>query len=343
MKKKKTIKIVLISILAVVLAVVAVFAIFGEAIIATIGANRWSNQLEAVQNTPDADVLNYFATKSDFTYDMNDFKRQLKNANSVYSSEQSKGEDILASAQDIPEEYKAFFQDANNSIISYFEENFDVSVKEQLDGFEMKQADLQGIGKGAFAYDSDTGEGNTIYFEKKELESPLSEKTEYGKSSLLGVYIHETVHYLGFRDVKIDNADAIIEGFTQVMTIEIMKYMKLDVSSEERTYEANARLARQLMMANKDIVKNVVLNNDRNGAAVLFDELSKVLGKERTTDLFTLHHIINCYFLAPQFMTKGDVLNVAQYLTAEYCKNFELTDEQILEIHSNFVAPVSAI
>ena len=342
MKKKKVLKIVLISAVSLLVVAGIVFGVFMFTNIKN--AERWAKILEQIENTPDEDVLDYFNSESSFEYDMSDFKKNLDKANENQASLVSEAIEWMEDIREVPDDYMEIYKEANEGIAEFFYEEYGVSVEDKLAVYKVVQIDIPSqyeIG-GFYAYGDDV-DGKTIYINSDTFELPADDLTEDGIAGVLNTYIHETVHYLGFNSPNNEDLSLIMEGFTAALTIDILEYMGYDIpGGADTAYLLNQRMVRQLMMANEDIV-GLVVSSDGKGDTLLYEELCDVLGKEKASDYCEINIILDYYFTSPQFSGDEEMLYVGQYLTAEYCKSFDLTDEEILEIHKYFIAPVAEI
>ena len=344
MKKKRIIKGLLISIVAIVLSLSIVFVSFLA--VNNKRSEEWESYFAEINNTPDAEVIAYFASDSDFTYDMSPYAKDLK---AYYKSDaggiNAPFEKWIEESTDVPAEYIPAFEKAQSHMIAFFKEKYSVSVEEQLSVCKIKFVDIPETYPIGGFYSKDDGSfgakgkeiEKTVYLNSHNLEDTTFEQIFV--DVLVSTYFHETIHYLGFYGSS-DNVDeSLIEGFTEALTAEIMEYCGYDYMN---TYCGNVPFARQMLVVDKSIVKSVITDGD---AAVLTEKLNSVLGEENARDLCDAHNLINQNYRSSTEAYPGDMehLAIAQYLTAEYCKSFNPTDEQILEMYKNFFAPVSEI
>lgn len=343
MKKKRVIKGLLISIVAIVLclsiASVSTFVVTNKR------EAQWKSYLAEINNTPDAEVIAYFSTESDFTYDMSPYAKELK---SYYSSDaggmNAPFEKWIENSQELPAGYEPTFEKAKSQMIEFFNEKYSVSVEKQLSVCKIKFVDIPEtypIG-GFYAKDDeliglDADVEKTVYLNVHNFKNTTFE--QFFADVLVSTYFHETIHYLGFYGISDKVDESVIEGFTEALTAEIMEYCGY---SYENTYYGNVSFARQMLVVDKSIVKSVI--TDGNTSA-LTQKLNNALGEEKAKDLCDAHNLINKNYQASTYAYPGDMehLAIAQYLTAEYCKSFNPTDEQILEMHENFLVPVAEI
>ena len=342
MKKKKIIigifiAVAILLIVGIIVGVVIFNNVFNSGV-------ELYDRLAFVESTSDQEVLDYFANESNFVYDMSEFDKEYEEAVERNTDIDNESEEWIKTAVDVPEDYQKFYSGLNQNIIDFFNEKYGVSVADKIAIYEVKQMDIpskyDAIG-GGYYYDNN-GDGNVSYFNSNKYEIPLASLDEVEVKELADLYIHETIHYLGFYNPKEFRTDIIMEGFTQALTIDVLDYIGYEKIDLLETYELNVRLARQIMIVNNDIVKTILMSN-KNGDVLLFDELKSVLGEEKATDLCNMHITIESLYFEPNFTGDIEMLNIAQYLTAEYCRSFKPTDEQILEMHKYFIAPVSEI
>lgn len=343
MKKKRIIKGLLISIVAIVLSLSIVSVSFLA--VNNKRSEEWESYVAEINNTPDAEVIAYFATDSDFTYDMSPYAKDLK---AYYKSDaggiNAPFEKWIEESTEVPAEYLPEFEKAKEKMVAFFNEKYSVSVKEQLSVCKIKFVDIPEtypVG-GFYAKDDelvglDADVEKTVYLNVHNFKNTTFE--QFFSDVLVSTYFHETIHYLGFYGSSDKVDESVVEGFTEALTAEIIEYCGYDYIN---TYYGNVPFARQILVVDKSIVKSVITDGD---FAVLTQKLNNVLGEEKARDLCDVHNLINQNYKSSTDAYPGDMehLAIAQYLTAEYCKSFNPTDEQILEMHKNFFAPVDEI
>lgn len=285
----------------------------------------------------DEKVLEYFGEKPDdeFIYDLSDYSKKIEEVNKDILA---RNEDVLSAiknVEDIPEEYNDIISETNELIVDFFESTYSISVKERLSILEVKLCDLPDEIDGAYYSDFCDGKGiedyNTIYIKKGYINPDmLQEDEEIRKNnidSFVNIYVHETVHYLGINSDR--SLMYLIEGMTEALTEDILTYGGYEYENTSR-YVENKMLARQVMIADKKLVADIIASCPFTDEFLTqrIDSNSKLKISDKITDSFKL---------IMHYPQKRDYKTVAQYFVTEYCKNFELTDSEKLEIYKHFI------
>lgn len=329
-KPKKYLRVALTSILAILIAFISIFAIF------------FSGNLKMVSDEPlyesEQEVFNYFnsETYDDFLCNLDGYSEEIDSINKDLSQRDNSLIEDIQKAEEIPEKYKIIFDKANALIEDFFKEIYDLSVHEKLSKMQVKQVTFSNSQVPGLYYSVT----NTLYISKNLIVPELIGNDEECATNtfykLCSIYVHEAIHYLGIM-FENDSLIYLMEGLTECLNEDILVYGGLNYENET-LYIENKALARQLMIADKHFVIDLIsaesisdehLNNR-------IDSYSFPGMSLKINDAFKLlmHHPYNYEYKI-----------ISQHLIGEYCKNFvdELSEEEMLEIANNFIVPLNDI
>ena len=332
-KSKKKLLIILVSIVAVL------------GITAAILLNCFGQYAGEMYKSK-ADVYAYFAEDphSSLCYDLSKYEAEIAELAATYDSENKAIADSWEQAQPLPEMYDTVVEKGNQMLIDFFAEEYGLSVEAEFENLRVTYADLpEGIGGVHFSPDESQWietDGNQITLASYLLNDSYLEYDEVDRHSwekeFYALYLHETIHFLGsnFTGADVLEWSDMIEGITESLTNAVLQYggYSEDYAS---LYIHNTALADQLLIADKTIVVMLIdgtgyINPDELEAYIDANSFSGMGDAiEKATALAMAHPNTKKY------------QRMSQHLMGEYLKYYDLTEEQMIEIADNFIAPLS--
>ena len=342
-KNKKVALIVIISIIAVIAIAVSVVVIYNS-----MGNNgRYTGPMY----TSEEQVYDYFSAKIENKYDLNDHNSDIeefiKDINKDFEDDTSA--QIVQSASPVDGELKEICDEGNRMIITYFEEVYDISVEERLNELKAYQYDIPEDETGGLFMDKSEesgADGKTIY-----LNVASDCNLEESKWDILTVYCHESMHYLGAAVVDSDDfengvemwlyfSEGVAESFACSIishSEEYVNYCNEMGNSPNLTATAYFQvtpLVYQMVIADTDLVKLIFDRDDY----VTAGELDKYIDESGMNgeDIAKVTSLV-------EINAERDHVEIAQYYVGEYCKTFELSNEEQIKIADNFIVPIEVI
>lgn len=163
----------------------------------------------------------------------------------------------------------------------------------------------------------------------------LSSKSSKFESS----YIHETMHTLGI--YSSDGITFIDEGFAESESEDFAKYYNINYTSTKSFYNCKA-LAKQMKIANSDLIKNYISNNEFSIIEDINERLTNI--KMSFIKIKKPGESLETYlkaFASPESYSTNNysiwLSFQSQEIVANYCKQFKLNKTQIQEIRNNYV------
>lgn len=329
-KQNKSIRVVLTCILTIIIAFISIFAF------------SILDNLKLVSDEPiyesEQEIFDYFnaETYDDFLCNLDGYSEEINSINKDLSQRDDSLIEDIQKAEEIPEKYKPIFDKANKLIEDFFEEKYGLSVHENLSKMQVKQVTFSNNQVSGLYYSVT----DTLYISKDLIVPELiNSDEECAKNtfySLCSTYVHEVIHYLGIM-FENDSLIYIIEGLVECLNEDILVYGGLSYENET-LYIENKALARQLMIADKQFIIDLInyesasdefLNNridsfSFEGMSLKINDASKLL----------MHYPNNYEYKV-----------IAQHLIGEYCKNFvnNLSEEEMITIANNFIVPLNDI
>lgn len=269
-------------------------------------------------------VDRYWATghMDDLYIDMSRYDTYLREI----SEDQDHTEKAASSktAVPVPAECFSFFDECNELMRVFFQEEYEIDITEQLSQLRVMKAvypeEISETVGGS--YDSGTLYINSVLLDSfmndiaAGQESPASKSEPLSFKMLRNVYIHETIHYLGFSNKP--QFDRFIEAITEALTEMVMDHS--GIQYENMTgYTVIKDLAYQIAAADSTLIRNVLCDPSYELGA----HFNTVLGADYAETFNKLLLILQSGG-ARQYR---EVPYLAQYMTYEYVKQVNGTKE----------------
>jgi len=349
-KMKKSVKITLISIGSVLLTLILAAAIiFSTFYLPIIKANDLRYNYTPFETKEE--VYEYFDAEAQkvLEYDMSQYADEVEDAEESFSDfVEGVVENDAQSAKELSAEYQKIVDEANDTIVEFFEKEHGVSVKdrisklkvkafacsnENIGGFYCTEADVEDLKKeGINHIDSSSVYISDIHL-TPDMLSDDKVVSEIDIANFYGIYIHEAIHYLGMS--YYEAYGDLIEGVTEALTEDVFLYGGYEYCEDNTMYIANKALGEQVMIADKTFVKDFIENNNKNLDAFIKERIdSKTLNG-------MADEIDDALLLLMNYADEKEYRVISQDLIGEYCKHFELTDDEQVEIANEFIVALS--
>lgn len=158
-------------------------------------------------------------------------------------------------------------------------------------------------------------------------------------SKLESSYIHEAMHTLGIHSAE--DITFIDEGFAESESEDFAKYYNINYSSTKSFYNCKA-LAKQMKIANPNLIKNYISNNEFSIMEEINERLSNV--KMPSIKISKPGESLETYlkaFASPESYSTNNysiwLSFQSQEIVANYCKQFKLDNSQIQEVRKNYI------
>lgn len=214
-----------------------------------------------------------------------------------------------------------------DDISQFFQDKYGVDVSKKIDKLNK-----------VYIYTAPSYKGETLsgYIE----ESAVYFNIETLSDDILkeNVFIHETIHYLGFMsDENNDDYRYIMEGLTEALTKECIEYHGKKYLPN--AYETQRALMEQILIVNPDLVVNAI-----NFGSCQLDQIinSRLLGiRQSFKQEDDLAENLELCIITLSYGTAGNseffIALQAQDIVANYCKTFNPTKKQIKKIRSEYI------
>lgn len=253
----------------------------------------------------------------DLSIDMTRYETYL----SEIDSNQNNTEEIVhlcnENAVPVPAECVSFFENCNKLIKDFFLEVYSIDVSGKLDKLQVKKSEYpdtiaESVG-GSYA-------SQTLYInaalldgfllDVSEVKEPsISDNKTFSFKMLRNVYIHETIHYLGFSNEP--QFGCFTEAITESLTEKVTEYG--GIKYENLTgYGGIKDLATQIIDADDSLVRSVLTDNDY----LISEHFNEVLGGEYAGTFDELVFILRNGG-SKQY---SEIPYLAQYFAYEYVK-----------------------
>ena len=209
----------------------------------------------------------------------------------------------------------------------YFKEYFGQDVSKKLDKIKdiyLFQSGNQYEPKGFVA-------NNAIYLNQELLRN---------QDELYSSLLNQIIHWIGVRAPKDNSYYTLVEGFDEALSQEVA-YSYGRTYVKNNSYELAARLAKQMICADKSIVKKFLSDSKFN----IGDYINKILKKvprnhgtcNNPAQLLENCLIADVYNTETSDNEKLGVKLQAQYIAISFCKRFKLDRKQKQEIEDTYL------
>lgn len=213
------------------------------------------------------------------------------------------------------------------AMISYFSEEYDIDISEELANQKLRVFKASGENEGLMGY-----------VDKSQPEYLNLNKDLFGEYKVLfdHTYVHETLHQIGFFDLS---SDIIVEGLVDALTDLILNKAGIE-SYPTPTYGSTRALGYQILEADKGIVEYFLLEENSNMILRINTVLENVerpcneladvgtrLEKLLVGLTYGIETTFNVWYVAFE----------AQEIVRAYCQEFEPDEETIDNIRSYYI------
>ncbi len=334
----KKLLLILIPILLIAVAVLVYFAASSS----FEGAS--DDETELAMPTSD-EIYAFFDSESAVSYDLSRFNDDvnhfISNYDEMYANTDA-AEQVVTTAQPVSAKTQEYVDKANEMIIRFFADNYNISVSDKLSVLRAMESDFSETG-GAIGYYANEGsfgtDGKAVY-----MSFDITERAESDTLGFYQTYIHETMHYLGSTVKSSDEYgdDAIwtyfTDGFATSVTAMILdsNFEGESLASYINSYSNPSYLVYQMVNANPDIVKLLI---DRESHITKAEIESYFNGDASGVTAEDIAKAI----LISELLSEQDVLTEVQKCIGEYCRSMKPARDAQIKIGELLLVPISKL
>lgn len=290
------------------------------------------------------EVYAYFNEKSHTSacYDMSKYDKKLNKVEEEYFELDAQVATVLKKATPLPKTFDGVIEKGNKILVDFFANVYGVSVEAELKDLRVTYAKLPNdIGGVYYTLAENITDGKVVTLADIYVNDvdPTNEESwgAFEETDFYGTYFHEAIHYLGSYGQAQKSTDwcELIEGITEALTIKALAFGGYD---DENTsyYICNTNLAQQLLVVDKEIVVRLI-----NGVEYMtVKDLEEYFDSKSFAGMGSSLEKAVALTSANPGMKKYQ--RMAQHFMGEYIKYYNPTQEQMNEIATYFIAPVSA-
>lgn len=290
--------------------IIAVIILMGSitVIVSFIAANRYWNRSHLQNAVLDLSEYDRYAAQNDS--DLDETKAIVHKCNEE--------------AAPIRDELSPFFDNCNGMIIDYFWDIYGVDITEKLDALHVMESVYPEEVSQMVGGSHSVSFPDKLFLNKAVIDSYISDmengetseaaSTEFSAKMLRTVYIHETMHYLGFDSDS--GFDHFTEAIAEYLNREVMLHSGIKYESITG-YASIQKFAAQIAECDTELIRDVLIMDNINIA----DSFNSKLGNRFDVNYAAYYDKLIGLIQSDNSKDIDRIVYYTQYLTYEYCKS----------------------